>query len=110
MPQASPPDAQTRDATAEAHLSQLHKMSTTAGVTNLDYVAVNQTAIIALLLGLASGLAFFGYLLLIIPLVGIVFAIVAIRQITDSNGTQTGKGLAWGGLALCLLFGGGVLA
>src|SRR5258707_10382788 len=76
---------------AATHLSQLHKMSTTAGITNLDYVAVNHTAIVAALLGLASALAFFGWLLLVVPVVGIVFAVLAIRQINDSSGTQTGK-------------------
>jgi len=84
-------------------------MSTTAGVTNLGYVAVNQTAIVAALLGLASALAFFGWLLLVIPVVGIVFAIVAIWQINDSSGTQTGKGLALLGLALSVLMGGGMV-
>jgi hypothetical protein len=104
----TPPSA--RDAQADAHLAQLHKMSTTAGVTNLDYVAVNQTAIVAVLLGLASALAFFGYLLLIIPIVGVIFAVVAIRQINDSSGTQTGRGLALLGLALCVLLGGAAVA
>jgi hypothetical protein len=94
---------------ADAHLAQLHKMSTTAGVTNLDYVAVNQTSIVAGLLGLASALAFFGNLLLVIPVVGVIFAIVAMRQINQSSGTQTGKLLAIAGLLLCVLFGGWVI-
>src|SRR6266705_1299993 len=64
MPQV--PATQSIDpAAADAHLAQLHKMSTTAGVTNVGYVAVNQTAIAAVLLGLASALAFFGWLLLV---------------------------------------------
>ena len=45
------------------------KLPTTAGVTNLDYVAVNQTAIAAVLLGLLSAVSFFGHLLLITTLV-----------------------------------------
>ena len=100
--------AATPDAAAE-HLSHLHKMSTTAGVTNQDYVAVNPLAVVAALLGLASGLAFAGWLLLVVPVVGIVFAVVAIRQINDSNGTQTGKGFAILGLALCVLCAGGMM-
>src|SRR5947207_11805007 len=96
-------------AVADAHLAQLHKMSTTAGVTNAGYVAVNHTAIAAVLLGLASALAFFGWLLLVVPVVGIIFAIVAIRQINDSSGTQTGRGLAYVGLLFCLLLGGGAI-
>ena len=87
-------------------LSHLHKMSTTAGVTNLDYVAVNHTSIVALLLGLASGLAFFENLLLILPVLGVVFSIVAIRQINDSNGTQGGKWLAVLGIVLALAIAG----
>src|SRR5438552_694692 len=97
-------------AVADAHLAQLHKMSTTAGVTNAGYVAVNYTAIVAVLLGLASALAFFGWLLLVVPVVGIIFALVAIRQINDSSGTQTGRGLAYIGLLLCLLLGGSAIA
>src|SRR5207237_7613213 len=97
-------------AVADAHLAQLHRMSTTAGVTNVGYVAVNHTAIVAVLLGLASALAFFGWLLLIVPVVGIIFAIFAVRQINDSSGTQTGKGLAYVGLLLCLLLGGSAIA
>jgi hypothetical protein len=112
MPDAAetnPPIDAPSDAQADAHLANLHRMSTTAGVTNAGYVAVNYTAIVAALLGLVSALAFFGWLLLIVPVVGIVFAIVAIRQINDSSGTQTGKGLAYAGLALCVLLGGGAI-
>ena len=97
------------DSEADAHLSQLHKMSTTAGVTNLDYVAVNQTAIVAALLGLASALSFFGTLLLVIPIVGVIFALVAMRQIRESSGTQTGKLLAIVGLLLCVVLGGSAI-
>lgn len=110
MPQAQQTNASTVTAPAspaDAHLSQLHTMSTTAGVTNVGYVAVNQTAVVAMFLGLASALALLGLLLLVIPLVGIVFAVVALRQVKDSGGTQTGKGLAIVGLILCLLLGGG---
>ena len=97
------PGAQPTD-----QLEKLHAMSTTAGLTNTGYVAVNLIAVAACILGLASALAFLGALLLIIPLVGVVFAVAALRQIADSNGTQTGRGLAWTGLALCLLCGLGV--
>jgi hypothetical protein len=106
--QTTDPATATSDGAAE-HLSHLHKMSTTAGVTNQDYVAVNPLAVVAALLGLASGLAFAGWLLLVVPIVGIVFAVVAIRQINDSNGTQTGKGFAIAGLALCILCAGGMM-
>jgi hypothetical protein len=106
---ATAPPGDRSDAQAESHLAQLHKMSTTAGVTNLDYVAVNQTAIVAAVLGVLSATALLGWILLAIPLVGIAFAIVAIRQVNDSGGTQTGKGLAVLGLLLSVLFGGGLV-
>src|SRR4051794_24296591 len=112
MPDVAPPSTPAinpADALAESHLTQLHKMSTTAGVTNLDYVAVNQTAIVAAILGLLSATALLGWILLVIPLVGIAFAIVAIRQVNDSGGTQTGKGLAVLGLLLAVAFGGGLV-
>jgi hypothetical protein len=106
--QTAPPPPAASDATTE-HFSHLHKMSTTAGVTNQDYVAVNPLAVVAALVGIASGLAFAGWLLLVIPAVGVVFALVAIWQIGNSNGTQTGRGLAILGLALCLLCAGGMM-
>src|ERR1051325_9373441 len=109
MPQTQeidPSPQKKTDADADAHLAQLHRMSTTAGVTNLDYVAVNLTSIFALLLGLASALAFLHWAFLAVPLVGIIFAIISLRQINNSSGTQTGKGLAITGLILCLLLGG----
>jgi hypothetical protein len=82
-------------------------MSTTAGLGSGDYVAINATSIAALLLGIVSALVLFGaWLLLLIPLAGIVCGVLAFRQISDSNGTQTGKGLAGIGLLLSLVFGG----
>jgi hypothetical protein len=90
-------------------LAHLHKMSTTAGLGIGEYVAVNGTAVFALLLGLASALALLESLLLVIPLAGIVISIIALRQIYHSNGTQTGTGLVVLGLVLMLGFGGYVL-
>lgn len=94
---------------AESHLAGLHSMSRTAGLTNQEYVAVNGLAIVSLLLSLAALLlwlalefSFLG-LLLILPLAGIVCAIYAIRQINDSNQTQTGKIVAWSGLVIGVL-------
>ncbi len=92
-------------------LAGLHKMSTTAGLGSTDYVAVNATAIFALIMGFASALTLFNEpILLLIPLVGIISAIVAFRQIGKSNQTQTGRGLAVLALILCLGFGGVVFA
>src|SRR2546421_5328731 len=90
-------------------LAHLHKMSTTAGLGSGDYVAVNGTAVFALLLGVASALALMTEVLLIIPLVCVVAAVVAWGQIRHSNGTQTGKGLVIVAMALGLGLGGFVL-
>jgi hypothetical protein len=82
-------------------------MSTTAGLGSAEYVAINGTAIAAVLLGIASALVLFGsLLLLLIPAAGIICAILAFRKIKDSNGTQTGRGLAAVGLLLSLGLGG----
>lgn len=111
-PVAPPPPAGTKGtagASADDPLARLHKMSTTAGLGSGEYVAVNGTAVFALLLGLASALVLLEDLLLIIPLVGLVAGVVAMRQIGQSNGTQTGKGLVALALVLCLAFGGWVI-
>ncbi len=81
-------------------LMHLHKMSTTAGLGSGDYVAINLTAVIAVLFGIASILAALGAILLIIPLIGVFLAVLALIQIRNSNGTQTGRGLALAGLVL----------
>ncbi len=92
-------------ADAEGRLTQLYTMSRTAGMTNQEYVAVNPMAIVAVLLGLISALAFLAPLLLLIPAVAVFFSVLAIRQINDSNQTQTGKALAWLGLLIALACG-----
>ena len=91
-------------------LERLHKMSRTAGVGTQDYVAVNSVSVAAMMLGIASALALLDRTLLIVPLAGVICAIVALRQIVHSGGTQTGRSLAWIGLVLCLLFAGGQIA
>jgi hypothetical protein len=110
-------------------LAKLHKMSTTAGVASQQYVAVNNAAVLAVILGLASGLAILSPLFLICPLAGVIIALVAWQQIRNSNGTETGNlpiylinlhGFRFfrlfdlpvhvAGLVLCLLFGGFVVA
>lgn len=87
---------------------RLHKMSTTAGVGSTDYVAINGAAIAAMSLGLGSLLVFVNATLLFIPLIGVICAIIAIRQISQSNGTQAGTSLAVIGLLLSLGIGGWV--
>jgi hypothetical protein len=97
------PDAalSPRDPAADTDpLLHLHKMSTTAGVGTGDYVAVNVTSVVAVVFGLASLLAIANSVLLVFPIVGVILGIVALRQIVNSNGTQTGKALAILGLIL----------
>jgi hypothetical protein len=94
------PGASAAGATGVEHLSRLHKMSTTAGLGTQEYVAVNVTAIVAALFGLGSLLAKLGDVLLVVPVTGVILAIVALKQIRNSNGTQTGRWLAWLGLIL----------
>ena len=99
---AAPPEADGADP-----LMHLHKMSTTAGLGSTDYVAINPTSVLAVILGLASvGAVLFDKILLIIPLAAVICAIVALYQISHSGGTQTGRGLAVLGLLLSLGFAG----
>jgi hypothetical protein len=91
-------------------LEHLYKMSPTAGVATTDYAAINGTAIVTIILGAASILVLLNPHLLFIPAAGLICGIIAVRQIRDSNGTQVGRGLAWGGMLLSLFLGGGVVA
>jgi hypothetical protein len=85
----------------------LHKMSTTAGLGSGDYVAINGTAVVCLLLGAASAFVLFdSHVFLLFPFFGIVTGILAWNQISKSNGTQTGREVAAIGLLLAVGFGG----
>ncbi|MGH7176770.1 MAG: DUF4190 domain-containing protein [Tepidisphaeraceae bacterium] len=88
----------------------LHRMSRTAGLGSQDYVAINGTSISALVFGLASAAVLLSPIFLVIPTTGIVLAIFALRQIGNSNGTQSGREMAWCGMVLAVLllaFSGG---
>lgn len=88
-------------------IASLHKMSTTAGISTQEYVAINSLAIAAAALGAATALAVpWPVPFLLLGVAGIVCGILALRQIGNSNGTQTGKGLALGGIAASLLLAG----
>ncbi len=100
-PSASGPGG-GRDAPPADPLSSLYWMSTTAGVATQEYVAINNIAILAFLLGVASLLALIAPILLVIPLVALVCGLVAWSQIRRSNGTQSGTALAVLGLLLAL--------
>lgn len=106
-PSPAPPPAGTRD--GPDPLASLHKMSTTAGITSQEYVAINIPSILALLVGLASVLAVLSPVLLILPVAGVVIGLVALSQIRASNGTQTGRGFAWLGIILSVAIGAFVL-
>ena len=105
IPQQSSPIDRTANPNGDGDdpLAKLHRMSRTAGLGTQEYVAINVAAVLALLLGIASALALVWNLLLIIPLAGVVCGIVALYQIGDSNGTQSGRGIAWSGIALSVL-------
>ncbi len=106
MTQLQPNPIDSEKPQADDPLSHLHKMSTTAGLGTTEYVAVNGMAVVTLIMGVASALSLFDPVLLTIPVITVILAILSIRQIRRSNGTQTGTGLAILGLVLGLLFTG----
>ncbi len=103
--QSSPTPSQQGDS-----IAHLHKMSTTAGVGSQDYVAINNAAIVSVILGMCTALAFLGIPFLIVGAAGIVSGIIALVQIRHSNGTQGGKGLAILGILLSMALAGSVAA
>lgn len=102
MTQNSHPSAPILPPTQADPLAQLHKMSRTAGVGTQDYVAINPLAVTALVLGIASGIVVFGRLFFVVPLTAIVFGLVALHQIRNSNGTQSGRIIAALGMVLAI--------
>jgi len=109
MPELTSPPNTPQSGTEPDPFATLYKMSTTAGIGGgSDYVAVNALSVAAILLGIGSGMALMSNLFLLIPLTGVVCAIFALKQIRQSNGTQTGSLLAIGGLILSLAFAGWV--
>src|SRR5258706_5182963 len=94
MPTSPPEPNISSSPIAADPLSKLHKMSTTAGVASQQYVAVNTAAVLAALLGVASMMAMFSPLLLVIPAGTIGVAIFAWPQIANRHGTGTGKVLS----------------
>ena len=102
LPHEDPLTQTTASPAATEHLAHLPKMSPTAGVGVQEYVAVNVAAVVSLLIGFASMLAIMADELVVIPLAAIITAVIALRQINDSNGTQTGAGIATAGLFLAV--------
>ena len=85
-------------------LAHLHRMSRTAGLGSGDYVAINVPAVVAVILGLGSAMVVVDPLFLELPLAGIVISIIAIVQVKNSNGTQSGMIMGIAGLILSLGF------
>ena len=86
---------------ADDPLARLHKMSATAGVAISPYVAINAASIAALLLAIAGVLGLFVPILMVIAFAGLIVAPVALIQVRRSNGTQSGRLLAYLGLGFC---------
>src|SRR2546430_13813512 len=111
MPELDPPRKSDDPASQPPDpIAHLHKMSTTAGVGSQDYVAINNAAIVSVILGMCTALAFLGIPFLIVGAAGIVSGIIALMQIRHSNGTQGGKGLAILGILLSMALAGSVAA
>jgi hypothetical protein len=91
---------------ADDPLHSLYRMSRTAGLGSGDYVAINNTAILSLLLGLASVLSLLYPFMLLLALAAAVCGVIALVQIHSSNGTQSGRGFAALGILLALSLGG----
>jgi hypothetical protein len=87
-------------------LHNLYRMSRTAGLGSGDYVAINNTAIAALLLGLASTFALLWPAALVVAAAAVVCGILALIQIRSSNGTETGRTFAILGMLLGIGLGG----
>jgi hypothetical protein len=87
-------------------LNKLYRMSLTAGLGSGDYVAINNTAIAALLLGLLSVLSLLFPIMLIASVAAVVCGGLALVQIRSSNGTQSGRLFAGLGILLGLALGG----
>lgn len=69
-----------------------------------EYHALAPAAVGSLVLGLLSPVALVGYLLWIVPALGIGLAFLALRAIGNSRGELVGRGTALTGLALSTLF------
>ena len=91
-------------------LHNLYRMSRTAGLGSGDYVAINNTSIVALLLGLASSLALLFPSAIIVGAAAVVCGILALVQIRSSNGTETGRVFAALGILLGLALAGAATA
>jgi hypothetical protein len=72
------------------------------GEDESTYRSLSVLAVIALVLGLLGPLALLAPLLLAVPFFGLAAAVIALRQISGSEGALTGRAVALGGLALSI--------
>lgn len=70
-----------------------------------SYRTISVAAILSLVFGATSALALAHWLLWVLPLVAIVLALVALRQIQAEDSNLTGRNLAILGILLALVFG-----
>ena len=109
----SPSVAAQGKAAADPAIAPLFHMSRTAGVGLGDYAAVNVPAVIGLVLAVASVLAYIfadSTLPMLIPVAAVLVSTIAFVQISRSNGTQTGRGIAIAGVVIALALGGAAIA
>ena len=65
-----------------------------------EYRSLTPAAIVGLILGLFAPVAFLSPLLVLVPVVGIVFSLIALRKIATSDGSVVGRPAAMAGLIL----------
>ena len=108
-PKTSTPPAHPANGSRTGDVDPLHnlyRMSRTAGLGSGDYVAINNTAIVALIFGCASVLSLLYPIMLVAAAAAVVCGILALVQIRSSNGTQSGRVFAVIGILLGLALGG----
>lgn len=108
MPEAPAPNSASNPSESPVSAQQsgvagLKKMSLTAGLGSGDYAAVNTLAVVSVMIALLGILAYLGDILLVVPVIAIVCAVVAMRQISASNGTQTGQKAAGAAIIISLI-------
>lgn len=75
-----------------------------APAPEVNYKALSSAAVLSVILGLLSAAALLDWILLGIPLVGILTGFYACRNVRQRSEELTGSGLARAGLALSVLF------
>lgn len=68
-----------------------------------DYRSLSPLSVVGMILGLFAPVAFLSPLLIVVPLTGMVFSLVALRQIATSDGSVVGRAPAIAGLVLATI-------